>query len=851
MSGDATARFERVLSRVQNAARLIGGEVGSGPGFSGGAGELRVVLAFPESYEIGISNQAIQILYHVARAMPEVGVERAYLPWVEAIAEMRRSQVPLLTLETWSPVSSAHVLGISLQHELNFTNVLELLDLSGIPLRARERTGLPLVIAGGPATANFLPMAPFLDAVLVGEGEEAFPQMLTQVSAEWREGRSREELKAALARIDGVYVPGVSSRVQRRVLPRLEGAPYPAAGLVPLTAGVHDRAWVEVMRGCTRGCRFCQAGMWYRPVRERSAECVVDLAAAELMATGHQEVALASLSTTDYTQLDRVLADLSARCPEAHVSLPSLRVDSAAVRLGRVLSPRGTSLTLAPEAGSQRLRDVINKNVTQEDIEGAATEAFALGYTTLKLYFMIGLPTETDEDVEAIVHLCQRLRRIGREALGSRSNRLSLRVSATNFIPKPFTPFQWEPMASREDLERRQEILRRGLARLRIRPALHSVDGSYLEATLARGGSETAEVIERAWRQGARFDNWTDQYRPEAWDQAFRAAGLTAEVGATTSYAPDTELPWDVIEGGVPTKGFLWQERVAALAGTVTEDCREGLCGDCGVCEAGTATDLAAAAPAKAAAVTPAGDATVAPAVPTSSLMPAVKAVPASFLLAFAVEGRARFFAHLDTMELLRRAVRRAGGRLALSAGMRPKPLLTVLLPRPVGVEGREELCQFTLAEPAPAECTARLQEALPAGFRVLWLRPWRRREAAAGQVAAVDYEVQVAVAEAASDGARLRELEDASRRYTELSSVEVERRRPGRVQPVDVRQYVDTVKISAREGAVVMEFRSRVSPAGTARPEEVVRALARLSGIDLEVARAVRVRILLSGHKV
>ena len=340
--GEAASRqaFEAVLGRVQNPARLVGGESGAGAGFDADHDETRVALAFPDSYEVGISNQAVQILYHLARGIPRVGVERVYLPWVDAIGELRSSGIPLLTLETWTPVRNTHMLGVSLQHELNYTNLLELLDLSGIAVRSDDRSESdPLVVAGGPATADFWPVARFVDAFVLGDGEEVFVEVVEAVRDARESGLSRARLKARLADLAGVFVPGVSVTVDRRVLPSMRGAPYPDACLVPLTAGVHDRAWVEVMRGCTRGCRFCQAGMWYRPVRERTADEVVGLAERGLATSGHQELSLGSLSTTDYSGVEEVLGQLARRHPQLQVNLPSLRVDSAAVRLVHLRRP--------------------------------------------------------------------------------------------------------------------------------------------------------------------------------------------------------------------------------------------------------------------------------------------------------------------------------------------------------------------------------------------------------------------------------------------------------------------------------------------------------------------------------
>ncbi|HEY5530313.1 MAG TPA: TIGR03960 family B12-binding radical SAM protein, partial [Thermoleophilia bacterium] len=689
-------RFRRILGRVQQPARLVGQETGSGPGFSGRPDETRLVLGFPDTYEIGISNQAIQVLYHVARGVPGVGVERTYLPWVDVIAEMRKDSVPLLTLETWSAVSSSHLLAFTLQHEFNYTNLLEMLDLVGIPLLAAERAeSEPLVIAGGPATANFFPMAPFLDAVAVGEGEAMLVDILDCVGEGRRQGTGRGELKTSLSRISGVFVPGVSETVRKRSLPRLEGAPYPSAPLVPLTAGVHDRAWVEVMRGCTRGCRFCQAGMWYRPVRERRPESVLALAGEVMAATGHQELAFGSLSTTDYSAIGELLDRTAQTYPEVKVSLPSLRVDSAAVRLARLVSPTGPSVTLAPEAGSQRMRDVINKNVTEEDILGAAEEAFRTGRTTLKLYFMIGLPTETHEDIVAIADLVARLRDLGRRCLGSRSSRLRLNVSINNFVPKPFTPFQWSGMPARDVLQQRQALLRSRLRLPGVRVALHDIGKSYLEGALARGGEEMARVILSAWERGARFDSWTEQFKAQAWDGALTDAGITAEDLACKEYAHDDLLPWDRIRGVVGAE-FLWSERLRALRGETTSDCRREGCQSCGACPAAPGNDLAeASAP-------PASSSAPVLRVPKGSTGEGPRGLGPRYLITFSVSDRACFIGHLDKTEIFRRAVRRAGGRLALSEGMRPKAILTLVLPLAVGVCGRGEMCEFELAEEPP-----------------------------------------------------------------------------------------------------------------------------------------------------
>lgn len=571
-------RIESLLERVEKPARYIGGEVGSvvKQDYS-----LRIVLSYPDVYEIGTANQAVQIIYSLINNHSDAWAERVYCPWPDLSSLMREEGVPLFALESWEPVSGADLWGITLQHELTYTNILEMLDLAGVPLHWEDRgDGDPLVFAGGPSASNPHPVARFFDFMLIGDGEQVVPLVLE--ACKEGKGLPRRELLERLADIKGIFVPAFPRPVTRAVAAELDYSLIPVRPVIPSMGAIHDRAALEIMRGCTRGCRFCMAGTWYRPVRERSVEDVCRAIGELVAGTGYVEASLSSLSTTDYSCIKEALTSLAQSHPGLTVSLPSLRVDPDAIRLLRLTSSRRGSITLAPEAGSQRLRDAINKQITSQDIEETLAEAFRGGCTTVKLYFMIGLPTETEEDLQGIIDIAELARRIGRQEAAS-AGRVQVNVSVASFVPKAHTPFQWYGMNGREELAAKHEFLRRNTPRKQIKLSVHDIEPSLVESAIARGGDELAAAIEAAWRAGARFDAWTEKFSLDAWETAFAAAGSSVEQEATRSFAVDAGLPWDDIDSRV-TKEFLLEEKERAERGEVTEDCRTGACEACGVC---------------------------------------------------------------------------------------------------------------------------------------------------------------------------------------------------------------------------------------------------------------------------
>jgi radical SAM superfamily enzyme YgiQ (UPF0313 family) len=541
----------------------------------------RIVLSYPDVYEIGVSNPALQILYSQLNDATPASAERAYCPWPDMADLMRARGAALWTLETFAPVGECDLWGFTLPHELCYANVLEMLDLAGVPLRAVERDGEdPIVLGGGPAVANPWPLAPFFDAFFVGEVEDQLGAIVAAMQQGGREARLR-----ALADVPGVWAPGRSAGpAERQVFMGFSASQPVLRPVVPVLEAIHDRAVVEVMRGCSAGCRFCQAGMWYRPVRERPVDLVVEAADRLLDETGCDEVSLLSLSSCDYGAVAEVLTRIRELRPGLRVSLPSLRIDSAAEGLASFAADQRGSLTLAPEAGSQPLRDAINKGVDEAQFDEAVRATFAGGFTGLKLYFMIGLPGETDDDVLGIARMTASALRLAKE-IGRGRARLS--VSVSSFVPKAHTPFELEPFAGEATLRRRQRLIR-DAAPKGVRVAFHDVAASVVESTLARGAEGSDRLLEEAWRRGARFDGWSEHFDVRRWEEAAAASGI-ALGDATVERAA-----WrDAVDARL-NDDFLADELARSRGGELTDDCRDGACAACGVCAGEIAMDLLA-----------------------------------------------------------------------------------------------------------------------------------------------------------------------------------------------------------------------------------------------------------------
>ncbi|ACL70164.1 Radical SAM domain protein [Halothermothrix orenii H 168] len=602
-------QLEKILYRVNSPTRYIGDEWNAVKK-EWTPDKIKVAVAFPDVYEIGMSHLGLKIIYHLLNKQDDIICERTYAPWVDMEEELRKNDIPLFSLESKHEIKDFDILGFTLQYEMSYTNILTMIDLAGLPLHSKDRgEEYPLVIGGGSTVFNPEPLAPFFDLFFIGEAETGIVELVRRYDQYKQRGLNREDILLKLSEIPGVYVPslyeleygnegqvvsidtvkpGVKERIKKQVVNDLDKSFHPVDFIVPYKSIVHDRAVVEIARGCTRGCRFCAAGISYRPVRERKKDTIVRLADKILTSTGYEELSLVSLSTIDYSGIEDLIKTLATRYEDRRISisLPSLRVDRFSVNLAKeVQRVRKSGLTFAPEAGTQRLRDVINKGVKEEDLYEAVTSAFKEGWSTLKLYFMIGLPTETEEDIAGIVKLAKKVLELGKEIRRSNKKKMKpikVQVSVSTFIPKPFTPFQWVAMDDKDTIIEKQNYLKKNLRGRGLSFSWNDPDLSILEGIFSRGDRRLASTLEQAWAMGCRFDGWNEHFNMDKWLRAFEKSGVDIDTYLKKRDINEI-LPWDHIDMGV-SKKFLIKEYEAALRGETTEDCRNGYCPGCAVC---------------------------------------------------------------------------------------------------------------------------------------------------------------------------------------------------------------------------------------------------------------------------
>lgn len=689
--------------------------------------EVSVALAFPDVYEVGMSHLGLKILYHLLNRESWLAAERVFCPWVDMEDALRAHGRALTSLESGTPLSEFDIVGFSLQNELTWTNVLTMLDLAGIPLLARDRNEAhPLIIGGGPACFNAEPMAEFFDLLVVGDGEETALQVCRSLRKAKREGPlSKQGFLLEICRIPGVYIPSFFEAVEgpdgrsadirslvpgyphvtKAIAPDLGAYPFPDRQVVPFTELVHDRLAVEISRGCTRGCRFCQAGMIYRPVRERSPQAILEIVRKSLAATGYDDLSLLSLSSGDYTCIEPLLRALMDRLSPEKIalSLPSLRVDSLnPAIMEEIKRVRKTGFTLAVEAGTPRLRAVLNKGLTDNEILEIAGAAYRAGWRLIKLYFMVGLPSETEEDLLEIPRISERIARLA----GKRGGKPRLNVSLSTFVPKPHTPFQWACQISLEEIRKRMALIQREIQGTAIRVKWNSPELSWLEGILARGDRRLGRAIWKAWSTGARFDAWTERFSLETWRKALDDAGLDPDSYLRRERAIDEVLPWDHIHSGV-SKDYLAEEWRKAKAALPTPDCRGG-CLECGVCDHARVRQILV-------------EQRLVPEPRYDDAGEVQKVAPTAYRILFSKRGAARFLSHLELTRVFVRAFRRCKVPFAYSSGFHPLPKMAFLTALPVGTESLGEILDIETKKALDiTESLKRIREELPQGMEIL-----------------------------------------------------------------------------------------------------------------------------------
>ncbi len=837
-----------ILKRVQKPGRYLGCEVHSVRKAVEDV-DLRLALAFPDTYEIGFSHLGIQILYEQMNRRENVWAERVYAPWFDMEDELRSLHLPLFSLESKTPLSEFDAIGFTLQHELHASNVLNMLDLGGVPLRARDRSAeAPLVIGGGPLASNPEPYADFFDAFFLGEAEDALDDFLdVLLSLKKRPELSRKERLKRLAALPNLYVPSLyearygedgsflgterpspeTPRPVRAVVRDFDRAPYIRTPLVPTVEPVHDRFAVEIQRGCTRGCRFCQAGMIYRPSRQRKPETILELARNGLERTGQETLGLLSLSSGDYAFIRETADALFEEHQPEHISiqLPSLHVTSLNEALVNTLNrERKSGFTLAPEAGTERLRSVINKDYSEEDLFGGLEILFKNGWKHVKLYFMIGLPTETDEDVAAIIDLAKRIRYLGRRY----DRGVNITVAVSTFVPKPHTPFQWCEVLATEEIIRRQQWLKRELRASKITFKWHDVVSTQLEAAFSRGDRRLGNVIENAFRDGARFDSWTEKLDLNRWKAAFAKEGLDFDAYIHRPFDGESPLPWSHLDYRV-TNDYLWNEYRQALSGARRKNCAVDRCDACGVCDhqtvrrevfvpeaaKGEAPHLESAEPPR----------------------PRLRIQAGSCglrVIRFQFEKRdfSAFLGHLDTMNQIARSFRRSAIRLRYSEGYHPKPKISFSQALPLGVESRTEFFDAEILDQSPiSSLVGRLNRNLPHGMKIVDARQISQQSPSLSEsIHESEYVFQFDGAPAPSEIARILDA------FHEADELPFERMtKKGAVKSLDLKSFVTAIR---HDGNRTVTCLLKTEQQGAIKPSEVLAHLFHLSEKEQQAVR-------------
>jgi len=830
--------IDHILPLVRKPGRYIGGELHAVIR-NWDEAEVRFALVFPDLYEIGMSHQGLQILYHILNSRKEFLAERSYCPDMDMEGELRRHDIPLFTLESRRALSSFDVIGITLPYELCYTNILTVLDMAGISFRAEQRSrSFPLIIGGGSCGLNPEPVAEFFDAIVLGDGEEVIIEIAELVMTAKKSGISRQEILHRLADIEGVYIPSFFvphyagselidiqplkpgyHAVQRRVIPNLPGPDTLGKPLVPIVKPIHDRLGLEIARGCTRGCRFCQAGMIYRPVRERPVDEIMTIAEQGVKSSGFDEMALLSLSSGDFSCLPELMVRLMDRFAGQYVSIsmPSMRVGTLTGEImDQIKRVRKTGFTVAPEAGTDRLREVINKGITEEDLLETCRSAFAMGWNLIKFYFMIGLPTETLEDVEAIVALARR----ARQTAGTNAGKAQINVSVGTFVPKPHTPFQWEQQLSLAESRERINLLKKLLPRRGFKLKWQDPCQSVLEGVFSRGDRKLSHVVETAWNNGVRLDGWSEHYRLENWQQAAQECGIDLDA-YLQARDPGKILPWDHLGSGVK-KEFLVQEYHKALAREYTPDCRTNGCQMCGLCDFKVIRPVVNTRSETPLSVPQAGTLTKKDNGPEQRKR-------YSYRVHYTRFGDVRFFSHLEVLQLIFRAVTRAGVPVLYSQGFNPSPRISFSPALPVGVESEAEYFDMDIASiiDDTESVIEKLDRQLPEGMKVFALEAAPESEAAT-QV--ISYRVHLNKQLTAGQQEKINQ-------FPEQESFVIERIRKKKKKALDIRPLVKHLQASGND--VHLELFSISGRAGVS-PKEI---LHHIVGLDEENVLLARVK--------